>query len=172
MLTRYGIDLTILTETKNHGGSYEEEYEVSGTEYKLFFAGPENGERNHHGVTLVVKAALWADWGSQWEPFSNRIITGWLKNGRETILVVGAYAPTEDSDECVKDDFYDGLQQVLSRTNVNQKVILLGDFNANMNPMDGASDGAIVRPYGCWKRPTNENGLRLLDLCVATLASC
>ena len=63
--------------------------------------------------------------------------------------MVGAYAPTEDSDECVKDDFYDGLQQVLLRVNVNQKVILLGDFNANINPMDCASDGAIVGPCGC-----------------------
>ena len=69
--------------------------------------------------------------------------------------MVGAYAPNEDSDECVKDDFYDGLQQV------NQVIILLGDFNANINPMDGA----IVGPYGCWKRSTNENGLWLLNLC-------
>ena len=61
ILAHYGIDLSILTETKHHGGSYEEEYEVSGTEYKLFFASPENGERNHHGVTLAVKAVLWAD---------------------------------------------------------------------------------------------------------------
>ena len=45
IFVHYGIDLAILTETKNHGGSYEEEYEVSGIEYKLFFAGPENGER-------------------------------------------------------------------------------------------------------------------------------
>ena len=35
-------------------------------------------------------------------------LNGW-KNGKETILVVGEYAPTEDSDECVRDDFYDGL---------------------------------------------------------------
>ena len=125
ILARYGINLAILTETKHRGGTYEEEYEVSGTEYKLFFAGLENGERNHHGVALLVKAALWTDWGAWWEPFSNRIITGWLKNGKKTILVVGAYVPTEDSDECVKDVVYDGLQQVLSRANVNQKVILL-----------------------------------------------
>ena len=65
----------------------------------------------------------------------------------------------------MKDEFYDGLQQVLLRANVNQKVILLGDSNANINPMNGASDGAIVGPYSCWKRPTSENGLRLLDLC-------
>ena len=31
--------------------------------------------------------------------------------------------------------------------------------------MDDASNEAIVGPYGCWKRPTNDNGLRLLDLC-------
>ena len=76
ILARYSIDLAILTETKHCSGSYEEKYEVSGMEYKLFFAGPENGERNYHGVTLAVKAPLWADWGSQWEPFSNWIITG------------------------------------------------------------------------------------------------
>ena len=55
ILARYGI----LTETKHHGGSYEE---VRGTKHVV---GPENGERNHHGVALVVKAALWADWGGQ-----------------------------------------------------------------------------------------------------------
>ena len=60
---------------------------------------------------------------------------------------------------------YDGLQQVFSRANVNQKVILLGDFNANINPMNGASDEAIVGPYSYWKRPTNEDGLWFLDLC-------
>ena len=83
--------------------------------------------------------------------------------------MVGADAPAKDSDECVKDDFYDGLQQVLSRANVNQKIMLLRDFNANINPMNGASDVAIVGPYGCWRRPTNENGY---SICVATLASC
>ena len=67
-LAHYSIDFAILTETKHRGSSYKEEYEVSGTEYKLFFAGPENGKRNHHGVALEVTAALWADWGGQWEP--------------------------------------------------------------------------------------------------------
>ncbi len=33
ILARYGIDLAILTEMKHRGGSYDEEYEVSGTEY-------------------------------------------------------------------------------------------------------------------------------------------
>lgn len=127
ILAHYNIDLAALTETKHRDGSYEEEYEVSGTVYKVLFAGFDNGERNHHGVALAVRAELWTDWGGQWEPISNRIISGWLKNGRETILVVGAYSPTEDSDDCAKDDFYDGLQRILSRANVNQKVILLGD---------------------------------------------
>ena len=151
ILVGYGINLAILTEMKHRGASYEKEYEVSGMEYNLFFAGPENGKR-------IIMELPWPLKLHFRQFFSNRIITGWLKNGRETIQVVGAYAPTEDSDECVKDDFYDGLQHVLSRANVNQKVILLRDFNANINPMDGASDGAIVGPYDCWKRLTNENG--------------
>lgn len=51
---------------------------------------------------------------------------------------------------------YDGLQQVLSWANANQKFILLGDFESNINPLDGANDEVIVGPYDCWKRPTNE----------------
>ena len=47
----------------------------------------------------------------------------------------------------------------------DQKIISLGDFSANINPQDSCSDELVVGPYGCWKRLTNDNELRLLDLC-------
>ena len=47
----------------------------------------------------------------------------------------------------------------------DQKIISLGDFSANINPQDSCSDELVVGPYGCWKRPTNDNELRLLNLC-------
>ena len=60
----------------------------------------------------------------------------------------------------MKDQFYEQLEE-----DQKLKIILLGDFNANINPKDRCSDDLVVGPYGCWKRPTNDNGLRLLDLC-------
>ena len=48
--------------------------------------------------------------------------------------MVGAYAPTNVSKHSVKDDFYDKLHDVLKRAADDQKVILMGDFNADINP--------------------------------------
>ena len=61
-LEAYMLDLTVITETKHRGGSYEEDYDIDGMGYKVFFAGPQNdiGNRNHHGVALAVKATRWA----------------------------------------------------------------------------------------------------------------
>ena len=165
ILEAYTLDLTVIT--KHRGGSYEEDYDIDGTCYKVIFAGPQNdvGNRNHHGVALAVKAAHWAEWKGQWEPVSSRIVTARIHNDNETTLIVGAYAPTEVSEEHIKDQFYEQLEEVLSQVARDQKIILLGDFNANINPQDCCSNELVVGPYGCWKRPTNDNGLRLLDLC-------
>ena len=90
---------------KHRGGSYEEDYDINGTCYKVFFAGPKNdvGNRNHHGVALDIKATRWAKWKGQWEPVSSRIVTARIHNEKETTLIVGAYAPTEVSEEQMKD---------------------------------------------------------------------
>ena len=44
-------------------------------------------------------------------------------------------------------------------------LILLGDFNANINLREEGCYRQVVGPYGCSRRPTNDNGLHLLELC-------
>ena len=64
------------------------------------------------------------------------IIAAQFTNSRQKVLVVGAYAPTNISKDSVKDDFYDKLHDVLKRAADDQKVILVGDFNADINPQE------------------------------------
>ena len=61
------------------------------------------------------------------------IIAAQFTNSRQKVLVVGAYAPTNISKDSVKDD---KLHDVLKRAADDQKVILMGDFNADINPQE------------------------------------
>ena len=72
--------------------------------------------------------------------------------------MVGGYALTNVNEHLVKDDFYDKLHDVLKRAADDQKVILMGGFNTDINPQERNSDEDVVGPYGCWKKLTNNIG--------------
>ena len=79
------------------------------------------------------------------------------------MTLLSVYAPTEASDELVKDQFYEILGEHLQNVPVNDKVILLGDLNAR-----------VGKNYHLWEKilgrhgigNCNGNGLRLLSLCA------
>ena len=61
-LGAHRLDLTVITETKHRGVSYEENCNISGTDYKIFFAGPQDDIRNHHSVVLAIRSTCWDEW--------------------------------------------------------------------------------------------------------------
>ena len=64
-----------------------------------------------------------------------------------------------------KDEFYNQLHCTLRQVPPNGMLIFLGDFNANINPREEGCDRQVVGPYGCSRRPTDDNGQRLLEFC-------
>ena len=165
ILKRYGIDIAILTETKMGGDSFEEEYDIDGIKFNIYYSGAREEHRNHHGVALVVRKDLWRSLSGEWESISNRLVSARFAKGNEEAWIVGAYAPTNVSDEAVKGEFYDQLHNTLRKVPDTAMLVLLGDFNANINPHEECSSSQVVGPYGCSRRPTSDNGLRLLELC-------
>ena len=81
--------------------------------------------------------------------------------------LLGAYAPTNVSvaDLEAKDEFYDQLHRTLRQVPPNGMLIFLGDFNANINPREEGCNRQVVGPYGCSRRPTDDNGQHLFELC-------
>ncbi|XP_061891552.1 dickkopf-related protein 3b isoform X2 [Entelurus aequoreus] len=77
--------------------------------------------------------------------------------------LLSAYAPTLPSKEEVKDRFYRALDEALCRTPKEDKIFLLGDFNARVGKDNKVWSGVIGR-HGIGQ--ANANGLRLLSLCA------
>ncbi len=77
--------------------------------------------------------------------------------------VVSAYAPTLDSEEEVKETFYACLDETLSRIPKEDKIILLGDFNARVGRDQHLWKGTIGKE-GIGN--SNTSGVMLLSNCV------
>ena len=75
---------------------------------------------------------------------------------------VSVYSPTLDSSDDFKDRFYDTLYSTLRRISQDDKIILLGDFNARVGRNYDIWHG-VIGHHGVGNM--NSSGLRLLSLC-------
>ena len=78
------------------------------------------------------------------------------------MTLISAYAPTLESSDEQKDAFYESLHSVLVAIPKEDKIILLGDFNARVGTQAHLWPRVLGR-HGMGKM--NSNGLRLLSLC-------
>ena len=78
------------------------------------------------------------------------------------LTIIHIYAPTEDTDEQLKDEFYTRLQRVLDSRNQHNMLIITGDMNAKAGDQIWDFEG-IMGKHGLGVR--NDNGERLCELC-------
>ncbi|XP_063677758.1 uncharacterized protein LOC134813809 [Bolinopsis microptera] len=95
---------------------------------------------------------------------SERILAARLHSRHINISVVVAYAPTEDAQDSVKDDFYQQLGGSFDSLPSHDVKILLGDFNAKIG-RDNSSWSGVIGGESLHETSSN-NGLRLLDFCA------
>ncbi|KAM9148948.1 uncharacterized protein ACDP82_006090 [Pangshura tecta] len=101
--------------------------------YTYFWKGKSIDEPQLHGVGFAIKNKLARCLSKVPVGINERFMTLQLrltKNQQATIVRV--YALTLDTNENVKEDFYSQLETILSETPTEDKIILLGDFNARM----------------------------------------
>ena len=157
-LSRLNIDIAALQETRiEEEGSHREK------EYTFFWKGKSKEERREHGVGFAVNNKLLS---MIEEPTggTERLLTLHLCTTQGSATFVCAYAPTNCSDEEAKDKFYEELDQTLKNVPTNERLYLLGDFNARVGA-DKDSWSACLGNYGTGKM--NDNGQRMLELCTS-----
>ena len=73
---------------------------------------------------------------------------------------MNVYAPTEDTEDEIVDEFYETLQVVCDKITKHDAIITLGDFNAKLGKEQSCKD--ITRGHSLHE-VTNSNGLRLVQ---------
>ncbi len=100
-----------------------------------------------------------------WEAHCPRIITATFKTKirRINMDIIQAYAPTNDSKEEDKDEFYNRLMTIIQNRPRRNILILMGDFNAKIGS-DNRGYEECMGQQGLGEM--NENGERFADLCA------
>ena len=79
------------------------------------------------------------------------------------LTIISAYAPALTNSDETKEKFYEDLDQLIRSTSLNDKLLIMGDFNARVLK-DQASWKRILGSQGVGKM--NSNGLLHLSKCA------
>lgn len=156
-LLRYNVDVAALQEIR-----WREHGEIRKQHYSIYYSGPQKQGNSGTGfyVTKTIRNSIMA-----FEPVSDRICCLRLKGKFQNISLFSVYAPTEDSDDELKDDFYDRLTTAVSKISRHDIIIILGDFNSQIGKEDYVV-GKVAGRYSLHTN-TNKNGLRLCNFASA-----
>ena len=127
--------------------------------YTFFWQGKPHEEPRQHGVGFAVKNTL----VTSIEPPSagtERILNLRLSTSTGPATIVSVYAPTLCAAPEDKDQFFEALDEAISRIPSTDALYLLGDFNARVGA-DREAWPSCLGAYGRGKM--NDNGQRLLE---------
>ncbi|VDP79134.1 unnamed protein product, partial [Schistosoma mattheei] len=77
--------------------------------------------------------------------------------------IIQCYAPINDSNDNIKDQFYERLQSIIEKCPRKDLIILVGDLNAKVG-IDNTEYEDVMGRHGLGER--NENGERFANLCA------
>jgi hypothetical protein len=118
-------------------------------------------DKHHYGVGILVnrqfrKAII------DYKFIDERLMSMRFKGHQKNLTIIQCYAPTENSEDNIKDAFYDNLNATMTNVDKNDLVILMGDFNAKVGS-DNENLQHVMGRHGIGE--INDNGERLVELC-------
>ena len=154
-MERYRLDLMGLSEIRWIGAGRIK----MRNGYTMIYAGEEN--EHQRGLAIMMSQATQKSL-IEWAPVSSRIITARFYSRFKNTTVIQVYAPTNESTDDVKDDFYDQLQATFDTCNRHDIVIVMGDLNAKVSEDNKDMEG-VMGKHGSGN--INDTGERLCDFC-------
>ena len=160
MLTRRKIDICCAQETRWRGGSARM---VKGKDsrYKFLWCGNQSG---FGGVGILI-AEKYVENVISVERFDHRHMQLRLLVGKIVMNFVCAYAPQSGRPVEEKDSFFEKLLGVVARVPNDEFLMVCGDLNGHVGQ---GSNGFEGHHGGNGFGVRNQDGTRILDLCVAT----
>ena len=165
-LDRYNIQIAALSETRLADEGQLTEVKAG---YTFFWSGRSREERREAGVGFAIKSNLISKLTSLPKGTNDRLMTLRLPlRGKRHATIISAYAPTMSNPEEVKDKFYEDLEALITAVPREDKLVILGDFNARVGTDYQAWEGVIGR-HGVGK--SNSNGHLLLKTFLSSTPS-
>ena len=124
-MERYRLDLMGLSEIRWTGAGRIK----MRNGYTMIYAGEES--EHQRGVAIMMSQDTQKSL-IEWTAVSSRIITARFYSRFKNTTVIQAYAPTNESTDDEKDDFYEQLQATFDTCNRHDIVIVMGDLNAKV----------------------------------------
>ncbi|VDP28187.1 unnamed protein product [Schistosoma margrebowiei] len=160
-MKRYNLEVFGISET--HWMQVGRQQLVS--EELLLYSGYKEENAPHtQGVALMLSEQA-QNALIRWKSHGSKIIKASFKTKKEVIStnIIQCYAPTNDYNEDVKDQFYNRLQSIVEKCQTKDLTILVGDFNAKVG-MDNTGYEDIMGLHGLAE--INENDERFANLCA------
>ena len=160
-LDRFNIDVAALSETRlPDEGNIEE----AGPNYTIFWKGKSAEEPRIHGVGFAIRSKLVDQHNLVPTAISERMMTVRIPLVQNRFLtLISVYAPTLTSEDDEKASFYDLLNRTIQSVPRQDKLVILGDFNARVGRDHNLWKG-ILGHHGIGN--CNSNGQLLLGLCA------
>ncbi|RUS75817.1 hypothetical protein EGW08_016409 [Elysia chlorotica] len=117
---------------------------------------------HREGVAVILKKGTEKSL-MEWKPINSRLLKVRLRGKHINTTIIQCYAPTNDSDEDIKDEFYDQLQAEIESLPQHELRIIMGNLNAKVGNDNTNYERAMGRE-GCGS--INDNGERLLETCT------
>jgi hypothetical protein len=126
----------------------------------ILYSGRDDG-KHQAGVALMLKKGVEKSL-IDWKPINERMLRARFSGRHGKLTIIQCYAPTNDAEEEVKDQFYSVLQQETTKTPSHDLLIVMGDLNAKVGKENKGYD-LVMGIQGCGVM--NENGERLASFC-------
>lgn len=153
-----GIDIAALQETR-----LEAQGQLEEADYSIFWTGKTDGPRTA-GVAFAIRNTIARKLEALPTGISPRIMTLRVPLEKERHLsLVNVYAPTMTYPNEEKEAFYQELTSVICRIPKDDKLLILGDFNARVGT-DWETYTGVIGKFG--KGMKNSNGELLLNFCT------
>jgi len=101
----------------------------------------------HYGVAIALSGRAHKSL-QDWEPIPPCLAMIRLKGTIYNVSLIAVYAPILDSDDLVKDAFYNELQATVNKITANDMLVIAGDWNDRTGKADAQNRTSLVLANG------------------------
>ena len=156
----YKLDILGISECRWTGSGKMNTKNDKGESYTIIHSGQK--DTHHRGVALIMNRES-ANTLMEWEPINERLIKARFNSKYCKLTIIQCYAPTNDSEDDMKEEWYDQLQAAVSKVPQHDVLLIMGDMNAKTGSDNTDRERAMGRE-GCGI--INDNGEKFVNFCL------